>query len=291
MLDTIRETCPGVALSTECPLCGQASPAFVLGDGQHSLHKCGRCRFLYVLPRLTPEELERLYSVDYAGGDISATTLEFRAPVFQQCLSTLSRLHTRKGALLDVGCWTGEFLETASKDGWAATGIEVSTQAAKFATSKGRDVQCCTLQTAPLAAGSFDAVTFLDVLEHLPEPKQELVRARELLKIGGTLVVRVPNTNFHLPKTHLLRMCGIADVGLQMKYHLNHFTPGTLDRALAEAGFRVETMQVGAPETIAHSKWASPGLKRAYVRTAQLLHAITGLHAGNIMVAYARKLC
>jgi SAM-dependent methyltransferase len=220
---------------------------------------------------------------------MSAATLEFRKPVFRQCLNTVQQLFPERGRLLDVGCWTGDFVQAAAAAGWSAAGIELSAKAAHFATTRNLDVRCCTLSTSAFPSASFDVVTMLDVLEHVLDPLRDLERARSLLKVNGAIVVRVPNTVFHLPKTRICRCLGIADHGLQTRYHLNHFTPRTLGLVLQRAGFDRISLQVGAPELIAHAPWARPWAKRAYVRMASRLWAWTGLHVENITVAYARK--
>jgi 2-polyprenyl-3-methyl-5-hydroxy-6-metoxy-1,4-benzoquinol methylase len=245
---------------------------------------------MYVMPRPSPEELARLYSDDYQASDNEDDpTLWFRTPVFRQCLATLERLYPQRGKLLDVGCWTGDFLELAGAAGWEPVGIELSTRAAALAHAKALPVLCCTLRTASFPANHFDVVTCLDVLEHLLDPADELARAREVLKPDGILVVRLPNTNFHLPKTRVCAALKVQDSGLQMLYHLNHFTPQTLRRVLVDHGFQVLTLDVGAAETIAFAPWAAPWAKRSYVRMAQMVKAVTGIHMGNIMVAYGRK--
>lgn len=273
-----------------CPLCGGSAAKPVRKEQDATLARCIECSFLHVVPRPTEEQLKALYDDEYFAGEDLASCLDFRRPVFEQCLARLENLCPHRGRLLDVGCGTGEFVEDACSHGWDAVGIESSCLAAEFARDQKRlPVHHAVLQSAPFPAQSFSAVTLLDVLEHLRDPREELYWVRDLLRDGGIVVVRVPNTVFHLIRTRVCDMLRIADQGLQMRYHLNHFTPGTLARLLRTVGFEVLSIEVGAPETKAHAAWASPNAKRLYVKAATALHNVTGWNVGNIMVAYAKK--
>jgi len=230
-----------------------------------------------------------LYTQDYYEADV-ADALSYRSPVFDECLDRLEERRPQRGRLLDIGCGTGEFVATAVRRGWRSAGLEISSRAAELALRKGLDVCCCTLSSAPYRKGSFDVITCLDVLEHVADPLQDLQLIRDLLAAEGLLVVRVPNTIFHLIKTRICAAFGVSDVGLQMDYHLNHFTPRTLVEALRRAGLRTLSVEVGAPETIAHASWASPRAKRTYVRIARCIKAAAGVHLENVMVAYATRI-
>lgn len=272
-----------------CPLCENTTSRHVLSEQGLRLYQCRQCRFLFVVPRPDAEELKRMYSEEYfTGENMDAATLNFRTPVFLQCLERLKRVRPERGRLLDVGCWTGDFLEHAQLAGWSVAGLELSTRAAHYAQQNGRNVRCGTMENICEDA-QFDALTLLDVLEHMPDPRMELAHARRLLKPGGILVVRVPNTNFHLPKARICSAIRIPDKGLHMRFHLNHFTPTTLGRTLQTSGFKVLTFEVGAPEYIAHTQWATPRAKRAYVHAAQLLHSLVRIHVGNIVAVYATR--
>jgi SAM-dependent methyltransferase len=52
----------------------------------------------------------------------------------------------------------------------------------------------CTLEEAPFPAASFDLVTCLSVLEHIPEDRDAVERMWALLRPGGRLVLTVPCT-------------------------------------------------------------------------------------------------
>jgi 2-polyprenyl-3-methyl-5-hydroxy-6-metoxy-1,4-benzoquinol methylase len=273
-----------------CPLCNGIGAKLVRVEKDGTLVRCDRCAFMYVSPRPTEEELKLLYDDEYFEGEDLSRCLDFRKPVFQQCLTTLKSLAKGQGRLLDVGCATGEFVQEAASWGWQAEGIESSRTAAAFArTQKGLPVHNADLESAPFPQNAFDVVTLLDVLEHLLHPREEIRRVHGLLRPGGVVVVRVPNTVFHLPKARLCRALGVNDMGMWMRYHLNHFTPGTLRALLHDVGFKVLKVDVGAPETKAHAPWAGIGAKRTYVRAAQLLQRVTGFNVGNIIVAYGQK--
>ena len=278
-----------IEAAAPCPVCAGPRARTILQHLHRSLQRCDTCGFLFVLPRPSREELARVYSEDYFEAGVP-DALAYRSPVFEQCLNRLDVHRPYRGKLLDIGCGTGEFLEAATRRGWEACGVELSARAAQLAREKGLDARCCTLASAPYASGSFDAITCLDVLEHVADPVQDLQRARELLAPGGLFVIRVPNTLFHLIKTRACTALGVNDVGLQMDYHLNHFTPKTLVKTLRRCGFRTISLEVGAPETVAHAAWASPWTKRAYVQFARCVKAVTGAHLENIMVAYAEKI-
>jgi 2-polyprenyl-3-methyl-5-hydroxy-6-metoxy-1,4-benzoquinol methylase len=244
-----------------------------------------------VSPRPTALELKALYDDEYFSHDELASCLQFRTPVFDQCLARLLRLvgvNHRK--ILDVGCGTGEFVAHAISKGWDATGIESSATAARFARNEnGLPVHHAVLETELFPTNSFDVVTLLDVLEHLLMPCDEMRRVFALLKPGGVAVVRVPNVVFHLTKARIISRLGISESSLEMRYHLNHFSPRTLTELLRRIGFQMIAVEVGAAETKAHAAWANPNAKRGYVKAAAALRAISGINLGNIMVAYARK--
>jgi SAM-dependent methyltransferase len=75
-------------------------------------------------------------------------------------------------------------------------------------------------------------VTLWHVLEHVPDPLEQLAEIRRVLKPGGLLVVEVPNARsatFSLTKEKWYY--------LDVPRHLQHFTPSTIDAVLGQAGF------------------------------------------------------
>ena len=77
---------------------------------------------------------------------------------------------------LDVGCSTGFVVEAARDRGWDATGIDLNPSAVEFGRSRGLDLRTVALEDAGFAAGSFDAISLFDVLEHLLDPAAHAAR-------------------------------------------------------------------------------------------------------------------
>ncbi|HEY4633347.1 MAG TPA: class I SAM-dependent methyltransferase [Candidatus Limnocylindrales bacterium] len=144
-------------------------------------------------------------------------------------------------SLLDVGCGIGEFIDTARERGWDAYGLEPSIEAAEFARSRGRPVVCATIEDYLAQGGPPappDAVVLTNVLEHLTEPIALLRRAREIVRPGGALVVRVPN-DFNPLQLMARDALGHAAWWIAAPDHVNYFTHESLRRVVEANGFEV----------------------------------------------------
>ena len=134
--------------------------------------------------------------------------------------------------VLEVGCATGKIaLALAAARGWQVAGIEPAPAAAERARAAGLETHTGTLDDYAGPAG-FDAVLFVHVLEHLPDPLAALARARELLAPGGRLVVALPNA-----EAFERRLFAGAWDGWDLPRHVHHFGPASLCALLARAGF------------------------------------------------------
>jgi predicted SAM-dependent methyltransferase len=91
----------------------------------------------------------------------------------------------------------------------------------------------------------FDAVTFIQVLEHLENPLEILCAAYSHLKPGGLLVVDVPS--FNNPRVIAYRATRCKRL-VRMDFipsHCHYYTRRTLVNLVREAGFQVVRVETG----------------------------------------------
>jgi SAM-dependent methyltransferase len=163
----------------------QLEGVMALEDAGH-LYICHRCGLHFRYPYPDGPALLRAY----AGMDADVWAYHER-PDYHLARQALLR-HCRQGRVLDVGCFRGDFLD-ALPGAYTRYGVEPSPEAAQVA--RGRDINMIakTIEQLDTAGTRFDAVTMLDVIEHLPQPAQALGTLVDLLVPGGVLIVATGN--------------------------------------------------------------------------------------------------
>jgi ubiquinone/menaquinone biosynthesis C-methylase UbiE len=160
---------------------------------------------------------------------------EGRVLTFEHHLKPLERLSGPPNGrpLLDVGAYTGVFVDIASQHGWDAWGVEPSRWAVEQARSRGLHVVQGTLKTAHLPPGHFDVVTMWDVIEHLTDPRKALLQVHRLLNPQGLLVVHTIDI-----ESLFARLMGSHWPWL-MEMHIYYFSRRTLRALLEKCGYEV----------------------------------------------------
>lgn len=97
---------------------------------------------------------------------------------------------------LEIGCGVGDFVKSGLEAGLDIRGIELNQVAVSAAQNQGLPVEYLDLQdAAKLHRSSLDGVCSFQVLEHVPDPKDFIRLAIEMLKPGGKLILCVPNAD------------------------------------------------------------------------------------------------
>lgn len=128
--------------------------------------------------------------------------------------------------VLDVGCGGGILAEGLARMGAVVTGIDLAganlAVAREHAESSGLEIhyrQVAVEELAEAEPESFDVVTCLEMLEHVPDPAAIVRACSQLLKPGGNAFFSTINRN---PKSYLLAIVGA-------EYVLNLVPRGTHD--------------------------------------------------------------
>jgi 2-polyprenyl-6-hydroxyphenyl methylase/3-demethylubiquinone-9 3-methyltransferase len=94
--------------------------------------------------------------------------------------------------VLDIGCGGGILTEALAKSGAVATGIDLSKESIEVAkvhaSQHGLSIDYRyenIEETASKHSGEFDAITCMEMLEHVPEPRKVIAACSRLLKPGG----------------------------------------------------------------------------------------------------------
>ena len=117
-----------------------------------------------------------------------------------------------KKQVLDVGCGGGILAESMAARGAIVTGIDLAEKPLKVAElhliETGQKVEYRNISAEDLARerpASFDAVTCMEMLEHVPDPAATVAACATLVKPGGHVFFSTINRN---PKSYLFAVIG-----------------------------------------------------------------------------------
>jgi SAM-dependent methyltransferase len=182
-----------------------------------------------------------------------------REASYDQLLTRVSAF-IKGGHWLDVGCSYGWLLQHVRTAGFNAYGVEPSPDAAQKARDTGLKV---TTGTFPATVGDgppYSVVSFMDVLEHLADPRLVLESAARQLGPEGVVVIQVPDQScllYWLARSLCRWSSGRLDFALRRLWltdldfpHRFYFSRPSLERLCSRSGFEVidwYRAAIGAP--------------------------------------------
>lgn len=147
--------------------------------------------------------------------------------------------------VLEIGCGTGNTLALIKQmKGCEWTGgVEICSSAAKEALSKVDMVCTGNIESINLdiEPNSLDLILCLDVLEHLVDPLAVLNRLYEITKLGGSIIIILPNVRYYKVSFNLLFLdrWDYAEEGVLDKTHLRFFVKNTAVKLLENSGYKI----------------------------------------------------
>ena len=167
-------------------------------------------------------------------------------PLRLDWINQLSPLEGQR--VLDVGCGGGILSDSMARKGADVLGIDLATKALRVARLHALEAQTTRIQYREISAealadevpASFDTVTCMEMLEHVPDPQSVVSACARLVKPGGWVFFSTINRN---PKAFALAIVG-AEYLLKMLPRGTHeyakfIQPSELAAACRHAGLDV----------------------------------------------------
>ncbi len=235
-----------------CPLCGNTYVTLVakatslppvsprqiqVTEKYFGLHgdlvRCQKCQFTYVGDKKYIKNLSSLYAK--MSDQVYLQEEKERRLSFLRVITTIEALRKgKKGKLLDIGCCTGGLLIEAKKRGWVVDGLDPSSWACKTARHlHGLSVHNTTIEAYHSKNNVFDAITLLDVLEHVEDPDMLIRRVRSMLKENGIFCIVTPNYGSFTAKLFGKRWWGIRLA------HLSYFNRNDINSLIKKNGLKI----------------------------------------------------
>lgn len=222
-----------------CPACGEATDHRLL----FSKNGCDiLCCNLCGLGRTdaTDFDPDAYYTDDYFSGGHADGYADYRGaqPVLRREFARtvdVIRRYRDGGRLLELGCAYGFFLQEAKRF-YDVAGIEIADAAAAHCRQQGLRVVTGGAEERTLAQfGTLDVIVLLDVIEHLPNPRETLALCVRYLNQGGIIVITTGDF-----ASAYARFARARWRLMTPPQHLWYFTPASVERMSLALGLRIE---------------------------------------------------
>ncbi len=179
--------------------------------------------------------------------------------------------------VLDVGCGGGILAEAMAAKGAQVTGIDMGKAPLAVAElhlkESGERVHYEQITAEELAArqpGSFDVVTCMEMLEHVPDPASTVAACAQLVKPGGAVFFATLNRT---PKAWLFAIVG-AEYVLNLlpkgtHEYENFIRPSELEQWARAADLQVRDLTGMHYNPVTKHYWLAPGLDVNYIAFSQ----------------------
>ena len=183
--------------------------------------------------------------------------------------------------VIDIGCGGGILSESMAQKGATVKGIDLGkaplSVARLHSKESGMDIDYEMIAAEDLAVrepASYDVVTCLEMLEHVPEPQSIIEACSRLVKPGGDVFFSTINRN---PKSYLLAIIG-AEYVLNLLPRGTHdykklIRPSELDRWVRHSGLSTKEIVGMSYNPITKKYWLGNDVDVNY-----LVHAKSTQH-------------
>ncbi|MEO6883678.1 MAG: class I SAM-dependent methyltransferase [Bacteroidia bacterium] len=205
--------------------------------------KCLSCSFVYVNPRVSNEDLPKLYSENYFNNSQYGyleyeATAHLRKKNFERWFKDISPFLTvEKGNVLDIGCASGYFLETLRTKGWDVQGIELDTAMIEVLNKKNIPVYTNTFNTFQTDK-KYHLITLFDVLEHLPDTDKTFEKLASMLHPEGIIALITPDISSLQHSIFRKRW-----FQFKPQEHIHYFSPKTLQKSIESHQLKIIHIQ------------------------------------------------
>ena len=188
--------------------------------------ECQDCHVIFQNPRMSDEELDKFYEEDYYRRLLNLTDKERDEDEMNRAEFDSKIIKEHLGEIeshLDIGCSRGFLLDKVAAK--FKTGVETSINQVIVT---GVEVYT-TIDQILKAQKTFDLITMIHTLEHVPYPIDYLENIVKLVKKDGYLIIEVPTWK--------------SPGGPLRLPHLFHFEPDVLKLICQRVGLKVSHVQ------------------------------------------------
>ncbi|MGD8512925.1 MAG: class I SAM-dependent methyltransferase, partial [Deltaproteobacteria bacterium] len=255
--------------------------------------QCCGCGLIYQHPMPDPVQINSFYLDDYAAykplgrlkrcGQARRAVLRHRygyshldMPLLFRLLAPMLSVFRYRDAIpfvpsgraIDIGCGNGKFMRTMNALGWHFEGVEFNSTAVDICRREGLKVFHGDLHEVAFEDNAFDLVSARHVIEHMPDPGDFVAEIVRILKKGGRLVIRTPNS-----QALGRQWFGKYWYANEVPRHLVLFNPGSLRMLTERHGLRLITEKLFTSPKIILNSWdyltgnrGRPSRKRKFLR-------------------------
>ena len=247
-----------------CPVCRSYSTKTVRHvwddrygyPGVFQLSECAQCGHGFLSGDFSEQRLRDLYSNFYPR---SRLDLESHRPYEE--VSGLGAWIAGENAspfrwvppnvrVLDIGCGFGESLGYYQARGCDAYGVEADENIRRVAERYGYKVHVGLFDPSLYEPDSFDFVTMGQVIEHVRDPLETLRGVARILKPGGRAILSTPNR-----RGWGARLFGARWAHWHAPYHLQFFSPRSMELSAQQAGLVLEDSRTVTPSAWLVFQW------------------------------------
>jgi len=252
----------------------------------------------------TNVDIEDLYNEGYYRGGNEYSYIDEREDKFLREIELTRRIQNlikfmpsktvTRHSLLDIGCSFGALVDKAVSFDIQAKGYDISEYAINEGKAKGSNVELCDAQEK--IVGKYSAITMIEVIEHLENPRKVIKNCFDALNDKGVLLIQTTNMD------SIVRRVEGASSRYILPGHIYYFSKKNLTSLLNDIGFDIVKIYYG------HETGFIPAIIRKSVANMVrfnkpdylvlmytiIAHLLSKLHIGNIamhngMVIIARK--
>lgn len=231
-----------------CPVCSKSSFSnylnvedYTVSHKEFTIQQCNSCYFLLTNPRPSEEDIGQYYqSNDYISHHDDGKNVmdkvytSVRNHTIKEKVKLINELSVSKGALLDIGCGTGAFVQAVKTDGWNVAGTEPDQGARTIANEKAAGRIYSDIYNPSFDSQQFDIITLWHVLEHVHKLNETISWLSLHLKENGKIIIAVPN-----PQSYDALKYGRFWAAYDVPRHLYHFTKASMQKLLQKHNLNV----------------------------------------------------